>query len=482
MDRHHLYIGGRWVDPAGSDRLAVVCPSTEEVVGSVPLAVESDVDAAVDAARRSFDEGVWATLPVGERADLLRAVAKELWPRMDEVATTITTEMGATITMSRQAQAPAAAAIFEYYAGLAEQVPVEEERAGQAGPATVRHQPVGVVAAIAPWNGPLFLAVAKLAPALLAGCSVVLKPAPESPLSAYLLAEALSSAGIPDGVVSIVAADREVGHHLVSNPGVDKVAFTGSTEAGRRIMAACAERMTRVTLELGGKSAAVFLDDVDLAEAIPQFLPAAITNNGEMCSATTRLLVPRHRHDETVDALCGAFGSLPVGDPFDEATVVGPMVSERHRERVEGYLRLGVEEGAAVACGGGRPAHLDRGWFVEPTVFVGVDNTMRIAREEIFGPVVVVIPYDGDDEAIAIANDSPYGLTAALFTADAERAVELSRGLRVGQILVNGFTADTGIPFGGFKQSGIGREGGIEGVRSYLETTSVFDVTGGTSR
>jgi betaine-aldehyde dehydrogenase len=289
-----------------------------------------------------------------------------------------------------------------------------------------------------------------------------------------VLAEAIEAAGLPAGVVSIVASDRVVGQHLIAHPGVDKVAFTGSTAAGRRIMATCAERMKRVTLELGGKSAAIFLDDVDLGEAIPQFLPGAIVNNGEACSALTRVLVPRERHDEIVDALCASFGMLPVGDPFDENTVFGPLISAQHRDRVEGYIALGQEEGATLVQGGGRPAGLERGWYVEPTILTGVSNGMRIAQEEIFGPVLSVIPYEGDAEAVALANDSLYGLAGSVFTSDLERGFDIGRNVRAGTFTVNGFGVDVAAPFGGFKQSGLGREGGIEGLHHYLESKTLF--------
>lgn len=473
QERSELFIGGQWVAPLGAERLQVVSPATEEVIASVPAASEADVDRAVASARRCFDEGSWRNLTFEERADGLRRIAAELWPRVEEIAQTITAEMGATIESTRLGQAPAPIAMLEYYASMSDAIAAEEERVGLAASGLIVREPVGVVAAIVPWNAPLWLAMYKLAPALLAGCSVVVKPSPETPLSAYLLAEAVEAAGLPAGTVSVIAADRKVGQHLVEHPGVDKVAFTGSTAAGRQIMKSCAETFKRVTLELGGKSAAIFLEDVDLATAIPAYLPGAIINNGEACAALTRVLVPASRHDEVVDALCAAFAGLPVGDPFDESTVIGPMVSAAHRERVEGYIRLGQDEGAKVAWGGGRPAGLGRGWYVEPTVLVGVGNEMRVAREEIFGPVVTVIPYESEAEAVSIANDSDYGLAGSVFTSDVDRGLAIGRQIRVGTFTVNGFTLDIAFPFGGFKQSGIGREGGPEGLAGYLESRTI---------
>jgi len=476
--KNELFIGGRWVAPTTDATFDVVSPSTELVIATVPAGGPGDIDRAVMAARQAFDNGPWPRLPVGERAATMLRLASELQSRVDELATTITAEMGATITVTRLGHAPAPIALLEYYAKLADTFPFSEHRVGMTGPGTIVREPVGVVAAIVPWNAPFWLAMFKLAPALLAGCTIVLKPAPETPLDSYLLAEAIDAAGFPEGVVSIVTADRQAGQHLIEHPGVDKVAFTGSTAAGRTILEACARNVKNVTLELGGKSAAVFLDDVDLGVAIGQFLPGAIINNGEACAALTRVLAPRARHDEIVEALCAAFSSLPVGDPFDESTVMGPLVSDRIRQRVEGYIALGEEEGAKIAIGGGRPSHLDRGFYVEPTIFTNVDNSMRIAQEEIFGPVIAVIPYDSDDEAIGLANDTVYGLYGAVFTDDLQRGYDVARRIRAGTCAVNRFGLDMMFPFGGFKQSGLGREGGPEGLQPYLETKVLFGPEG----
>jgi betaine-aldehyde dehydrogenase len=336
-----------------------------------------------------------------------------------------------------------------------------------------------VVGAIVPWNVPLFTTMLKLAPAMAAGCTVVLKPAPETPLDAYILAEAAEAAGVPAGVLNIVAAGREVGEHLVTHPGVDKIAFTGSTAAGRAIAALCGQLLRRCTLELGGKSAAVICDDADVDTTIAGLLPASTMNNGQACVAQTRLLVPNSRKAEFTDAIAAAVGALVVGDPADPATQVGPLTSARQRERVEGYIAAGRDQGATVAVGGGRPAGFDRGWYVEPTVFADVDNGMRIAQEEIFGPVLAVIGYDDVDDAVAIANDSEYGLSGSVWSADVERATAIANRMQTGTVSVNGFMIEFCAPFGGFKNSGLGRELGPEGLAHYLEYKTVMYPSGG---
>jgi aldehyde dehydrogenase (NAD+) len=309
---------------------------------------------------------------------------------------------------------------------------------------------------------------------LVAGCSVVFKPAPETPFDAFRLAEIFTEAGLPKGVLSVIPAGREVSEHLVKHPGVDKISFTGSGVGGKRIGGLCGERLKRCTLELGGKSAAIILDDADVAATIPILLPNAIMNNGQACISQTRILAPRSRYDEVVDALVSAVAGLTVGDPLDPATEVGPVVAERQRARIEGFLDSGREEGATVAFGGGRPSGQDKGWFVEPTVFSNVDNKMRIAQEEIFGPVLVVIPYDGDEQAVEIANDSNYGLSGSVWTADNDRGLGIARQVRTGTYMLNGGTPiDFATPFGGYKESGVGREFGPEGLESFLEQKSI---------
>jgi aldehyde dehydrogenase (NAD+) len=472
FDREQLFIGGQWVAPAGTGTFEVVCPSTEELVARVPEGTTADIDRAVAAARRSFDDGTWRSTAPAERAAVLRRMSRAISERADELAKVITTEMGAPIASALADQVMQPVATIDYYASMADSYPFEEARSvGRT--TTVVHEPVGVVAAIVPWNAPLRSIINKLAPALLAGCSVVVKPAPNTPLSANVLAEVLAVLDLPEGVVSIVPAGREVGEHLVGHRLVDKVAFTGSTIAGRRIMGAAAEHLTRVSLELGGKSAAIVLDDADLSETLKRLVPLAIGNTGQACTAMTRVLVSRARHDEFIDALCGAVAKWPPGDPFDPTTRTGPLVSTAQLERVMGYLDLARQEGTTTAIGGGRPSNLERGYFVEPTVLTGVTNDMRIAQEEIFGPVVAVIAYDDVDDAVAIANDSAYGLSGSVWTTDIDLGVDVARRIRTGQVRVNGAALATDAPFGGFKQSGMGREYGPEGLASFLESKAI---------
>jgi betaine-aldehyde dehydrogenase len=365
---------------------------------------------------------------------------------------------------------------IEAFLGIARQFGWEESRPGVLGaPVVVRHEPVGVVAAIAPWNVPQFTIMSKLVPALLAGCTVVVKPAPETPLDGYLLAETLDEAGVPAGVVSIVAGGREVGEYLVRHSGIDKVAFTGSTAAGRRIGAICGEQLKRVSLELGGKSAAIVLDDADPGSVIEAIKFIGLMNSGQACVAQTRILVSRDRHDEFADALASAVAAMVVGDPAQSRTEIGPMVARRQQERVQRYIGLGQQEGARLLTGGtGRPDGLDAGWYVRPTVFAEVDNRMRIAQEEIFGPVLSVIPYDDVDDAVRIANDSDYGLAGTVWTADQEAGLRVARRVRTGTYGVNTYTMDFAGPFGGYKSSGIGREFGSEGLAQYCELKSVY--------
>jgi len=363
---------------------------------------------------------------------------------------------------------------FRMYADIAESYPFEEERQGPAATSLVLREPVGVAVLLPPFNGPLTLGTQKAAPALAAGCAVVLKAPVQNGLACYVFAEAVEEAGLPPGVVNVLVADAAQSERLVSHPGVDKVSFTGSTPVGKRIAEVCAQSMKRLTLELGGKSAAIMLDDVDAAKAVPGIIGCSVAMlQGEICTAQTRILVPRARYGEIVDAFAEQIAQLPVGDPADRTMVIGPMITRQHRERVEGYVQLGQEEGARVAVGGGRPSHLDRGWYLEPTLLADATNDMRVAREEIFGPVVVAIPHDGVDDAVRIANDSPFGLSGTVWTEDADAALDVARRVRTGTFALNTYTVDPTTPFGGYKESGIGREMGVEGLEGYVEYKSV---------
>lgn len=468
-----LYIGGRWVQPEHAEPLDVVNPATEECIAQVAQAGMADVDRAVAAARAAFDRGEWSMKAPSERAARLRLVANALRERLPELARAITLEMGATLKVSTGSCA-VPPMLFDYYADLIERLPDAERRERPSGEAYTVMEPVGVVAAIVPWNAPLNLSALKVAPALAAGCSVILKVAPSTPLDALIFAECLDAAGLPEGVVSVLPAGNEAADALVRDPRVDKVTFTGSTAVGRHIASVCGERIARVALELGGKSAAIILDDMPIDEVVAKLLPASTTLTGQACSALTRVIVPRRRHDDFVEAFAAALRAMSVGDPFDSTTDMGPIAMARQRERVEHYIAVGKAEGARLVTGGGRPAHLDRGYFVEPTLFDRVDNRMTIAREEIFGPVIAAIPYEGEAEAIAIANDSDYGLYGSIFTYDDEAVWRIGRRLRTGNVAKNAVIVDRTLPYGGFKQSGLGREGGLEGLRSFQEQKTVY--------
>ncbi|MDT3441417.1 aldehyde dehydrogenase [Pseudofrankia sp. BMG5.37] len=477
MYRRTFYIDGAWVEPSSTEVLEVISPSTEEPAGAVPLATTADIDRAVAAARAAADEGSWARTSPAERAEVLSRAAAELRKREDDIARITTDEMGCAASQSKAAQTGLVAVVFDYYAELIRSY--EFERVVTAGPRAglVTSEPVGVVGAIVPWNAPITLAAWKTAPALAAGCPVVLKPAPESPLSAYVFVEALEAAGVPAGLVNLVPGGREVGEHLVTHPGTDKIAFTGSTAAGKRIMSLCGEQIKRVSLELGGKSASILLDDADLATVIPAVVHGGMHLSGQVCGAHTRVLVPRSRYEEALAIAGAAADAEPVGDPHDPAVIVGPLVAERQRTRVEGLIAGAVADGVRVVAGGKRPAHLPKGWYVAPTILGDVHNEMRIAREEIFGPVLCFIPYedsDGADDAVRIAGDSDYGLSGGVWSGDAARALGVARRLRTGSVAVNGsYPPFPMVPFGGFKQSGIGRELGPEGLESFLEKRSI---------
>ena len=475
LDRSTFFIDGDWAAPASGDTIQVVSPHSEQVIATVPEGSTADIDVAVAAARRAFDSGPWPRMSPEERIDVVQNFSNLYAGKMGEMAEVISTEMGSPLSFSNLAQAPAPWMQIEAFLAIARTFPWEETRAGSLGEVIVRHEPVGVVAAIPPWNVPQFTIMSKLIPALLAGCTIVIKPAPETPLDTYLMAELLQEAGVPGGVVNIVAAGREVGEHLVSHPDIDKVAFTGSTAAGRKIGAVCGQQLKRVSLELGGKSAAIVLDDADLAATMEGLKFTSLMNSGQACVAQTRILASRSNYANVVDALAEAVGGMQVGDPLDPATEIGPMVAQRQQERIEKYIALGQEEGARVVLGGnGMPDGLSSGWYVRPTIFADVNNGMRIAQEEIFGPVLSVIPYDDVSDAVRIANDSEYGLAGTVWTGDVEAGLDVARQVRAGTYGVNTYTMDFSAPFGGFKNSGIGREFGPEGLAQYTELKSIY--------
>lgn len=472
--REHFFIDGGWVAPASSRRFDVIGASTGEKIGSVPEAVEADVDLAVAGARRALATGPWAKATPADRSALMLRFFDALQKRNGEIAHAVSVQNGMPISLAGAFEGAFSAGLLQYYAQVAAGLTLEETRPSQMGKETrVSRTPIGVVAAIVPWNFPVVLAMMKIAPALAAGCTLVIKPSPGTVLDSYVLAEAALEAGLPAGVINWVPADREVGAYLVSHPGVDKVAFTGSTTAGRAIARVCGELLRPVTLELGGKSAAIILDDADPAMVAQGLAQASLMNNGQTCFACTRILAPKSRYGQFVDAIAGMVSSLNVGDALDPQTQVGPMASSAHRDRVEGYIAKGKAEAKLIA-GGGRPPHLSRGWFVQPTLFAQVDNQAAIAREEIFGPVLSVIAYDDEADAVRIANDSVYGLGGSVWSPDAARAHRVASQVQTGTIGINGYIPAVGSPFGGIKASGLGRELGPETVASYQQLKSTY--------
>ena len=469
-----LFIGGKWVEPATSDVIEVHSPATGELVGKVPLASAADVDAACAAARKAFDEGPWPQMSPDERAEILGRAVKLMEERGDELKFLLSAETGQPPTIVDMMQYGAAMSAFQYYAGAADKFTWQEIRDGIYGQTLVVREPIGVVGAVTAWNVPFFLAANKLGPALLAGCTMVLKPAAETPLSVFAMAEMFAEAGLPEGVLSIVPGGAETGRALTANPNLDKYTFTGSSAVGKEIGKIAADNLKPCTLELGGKSAAIILDDADLDSTLPMLVFSGLMNCGQACVGQTRILAPRSRYDEVVEKLAAAVAAMPVGLPDDPGAAIGPLISEKQRERVESYIKKGIEEGARVVAGGGRPEGLDGGWFVQPTVFADVDNSMTIAQEEIFGPVLAVIPYEDEDDAVRIANDSVYGLAGSVYTSDNDKALKIARKIRTGTYAVNMYAFDPGAPFGGFKNSGIGRENGPEGIEAYCEPKSIL--------
>ncbi len=471
MSSASVFIAGQF--RTASEHVAVIEAATEERLGLGAAATESEIDDAVTAARTALPG--WAATPAGERAGVLRLMADALQKRAAATLELCSRENGMPIRLSKGANGMFPAVLLRYYADLLDTTGQEEVRPAAIGHTIVRREPVGVVAAITPWNYPQALAIMKIAPALAAGCTMVLKAAPETALDALVFAEAADEAGLPAGVLNIIAGGAQSGAHLVSHPGVDKVAFTGSTVAGRIIAETCGRLLRPVTLELGGKSAAIILDDADLDATVKGLKSASFVNNGQTCHLSSRILAPRSRYAEVVDAVAALADGLVVGDPLQKSTDIGPLVSRRQQERVLEYIGVGRSEATLVA-GGAIPADQPRGWFVSPTVFADVDNSSRIAQEEIFGPVLTVIPYGTDQEAIDIANDSEFGLGGTVWSPDVDRATDIARAVRTGTIGVNEYQLDVNAPFGGVKASGLGRELGPEGLAAYQTLKSIYRV------
>nr|WP_202449703.1 aldehyde dehydrogenase [Streptomyces sp. SID4917] len=471
-----MYIGGQWTEPAKKDLLEVRSPHDRSLVGLAAEATKPDVDLAVAAAREAFDNGSWPRLAPAERHEVLTRFNKLYAQRAEEIADLTTAENGSTRWFTGWTSAALPQQTDAFLRAAAE-LPWEEELPqpeGATGRILVRREPVGVVAAVIPWNAPHQSALVKIVPALLAGCTVVLKTSPENALVTLLLGEILTAAGVPEGVVSILPADRKTSEYLISHPGIDKIAFTGSTGAGRTIAAIAGQQLKRVSLELGGKSAAIVLEDADLDAMVEGLKFLSFGNNGESCVAHSRILVHRSRYDEAVAKLKDLVESLTVGDPMNPDTFIGPMVRADQQQRVRSYIETGISEGARLVTGGPEvPTGLEAGYYVTPTLFADVDNSMRIAQEEIFGPVLVVIPFDDDDHAVRIANDSPYGLSGGVWTADETRALKIARNIRTGTFSVNGAPYSFDAPFGGFKNSGIGREFGTTGLGQYIEYKTI---------
>ncbi|MDP3714549.1 MAG: aldehyde dehydrogenase family protein [Mycobacteriales bacterium] len=468
-DRTDFYVGGQWVPATGRAPIPVIDPATEQPMGSVPAGDASDVDAAVAAARAAFP--AWAETPVLDRAALLTALADGIEARTEEIALTISTEMGTPLAFSRAVQVGNPVRVLRSYAELLQTYGFEE----QVGNSLVVRESIGVVAAITPWNYPLHQVVAKVAAALAAGCTVVLKPSEVAPLSAFALAEVAEQVGLPAGVLNVVTGvGTVVGEALAAHVDVDIVSFTGSTAAGKRVMAVAAGTVKKVSLELGGKSAFVVLDDADLPKAVKIGLANCFINGGQTCTAWTRMLVPADRHDEVVELVTAAAASYAVGAPTAEGTRIGPLANADQWKRVQGHIEQALAEGATAVVGGtGRPDGLETGYYVRPTVLTGVVPGSRIEQEEVFGPVLAVIPYATEDEAVEIANGTPYGLSGGVFSGDQERAVRVARRLRTGMVDVNGGRFNPLAPFGGYKQSGIGRELGEHGLEEFLEVKSL---------
>ena len=469
QDRLQFYIDGRWVEPAEARPYAVINPATEEPIARIALGSAKDVDLAVAAARRAFE--TYSQTTREQRIDLLKAIVAAYQARLGEVAQTISLEMGAPLWLAKAAQAPMGITHFAEMIKVLENYPFEEQR----GTTRIRREPVGVCGLITPWNWPINQIACKVAPALAAGCTMVLKPTEIAPLNAILFAEILHTAGVPAGVFNLVNGDGPtVGQAIAEHPGVDMVSFTGSTRAGVEVARSAAPTVKRVAQELGGKSANIILDDADFAAAVGGGTMGCAMNSGQSCNAPTRMLVPRSRHDEAVAIAKATAEAITVGEPSGATTRIGPVVSEAQWNKIQNLIRKGIEEGATLVTGGpGRPEGLSRGYYVRPTVFANVRNDMAIAREEIFGPVLSILPYEDEEDAIRIANDTAYGLAGYVSSSNLERARRVASRIRAGQINVNGAQPDFGAPFGGYKQSGNGREWGEFGFEEFLETKAI---------
>ena len=467
--RQQIYVGGNWVDSAGDGSIDVVNPSNEEVIGSVPDGVSADVDAAVAAAREAFSG--WAATPLEERLGYIEKLAGQLGARSEEIGELISREVGMPGKMAVMIQAGLPAGTTASVPATAREFPFEET----IGRSLVTREPVGVVGCITPWNYPLHQIMAKIAPAMAVGCTVVLKPSEVAPLNAFVLADIIDELGFPAGVFNLVSGvGPVVGEAIAAHPDVDMVSFTGSTRAGTRVAEVAAANVTRVHQELGGKSANIVLDDADFAAAIPSAVGACYLNSGQTCSALTRLLVPADRMDEAAELAAQAAAGFTVGPADDEGSRLGPLVSQTQWDRVQGYIQAGIDEGATLVTGGtGKPEGLDAGYYVKPTVFSNVDNSMSIARDEIFGPVLSIIGYDNEEDAIRIANDSDYGLSGGVWSSDNDRALAVAKKLRTGEVDMNGSFLNTDAPFGGYKKSGNGRELGRFGLSEFVEAKQI---------
>jgi betaine-aldehyde dehydrogenase len=469
--RNHdrIFVDGEWVPATGTETMDVIGAATEEPMGRIPLGTAEDVDRAVAAAKAAFP--AWSETPVAERARILRQLQAGLHARSGEIAEIVAQEVGMPLPMAQQIQAGLPTLVMGTYADIVEGFQFEE----QVGNSIVVQEPVGVVGCITPWNYPLHQVVAKVAPAIASGCTVVLKPSEVAPLTAFVLAEIVAASDLPKGVFNLVSGTGPVvGEAIAAHPDVDMVSFTGSTRAGRRVSELAAQTVKRVALELGGKSANVILDDADLAKAVKVGVSNCFLNSGQTCSAWTRMLVPRSRHDEAKEIARSVAESFGLADPMKGDGKLGPLISETQRDRVRAYIRKGVEEGAELVTGGDEaPADRPKGYYVKPTVFANVRSDMTIAQEEIFGPVLSILPYDDEEDAVRIANDTIYGLAGAVWSADPERAKRVARRLRTGQVDINGGSFNPLAPFGGYKQSGHGRELGKFGFEEYLETKSL---------